>query len=379
MTFPKPQLRVLQVIDHLEIGGAQRLLGVFQSGATDGGTTEILSMGSVDDPLFQPLSQRGVVIDVEPNCRLWRLSSYLRMARAVRRIKPDVLHLHLTYATIIGAVAGWLAGCPVVASIHNTHTVMDAGMRGKLLRMLETNAVRLFVDRVIFVGSVTSDANRHRFGSLPMVTIDNVVEPADPRLAARREELRASLDAGPDDVVVLSTGRLHPTKNIANLLQAFATVHRRHPHARLWICGAGPLAGALADQAEALRLGGSVRFLGGRDDVGALLQAADIFALSSDVEGLPLALLEAMAAGLPVVVTAVGSVPAYVDGGAGLIVPPRQVDDLATALLAMVGDAALRQRTGEAARNRASAFTDVVQWRKALEAEYAKALEKRSA
>jgi glycosyltransferase involved in cell wall biosynthesis len=113
--------------------------------------------------------------------------------------------------------------------------------------------------------------------------------------------------------------------------------------------------------------------------VAALLQAADIFALSSDVEGLPLALLEAMAAGLPVVATAVGSVPAYVDGGAGLIVPPRQVDDLTAALLAMVGDAGLRQRTGEAARNRAGAFTDVVQWRKALEAEYAKAVEKRSA
>ena len=379
MTLPMPQLRVLQVIDHLEIGGAQRLLGVFQSGAIDSGTTEILSMGSADDPLFLPLSQRGVAIDVEPDCRLWRLSSYLRMARAVRRIKPDVLHLHLTYATIIGAVAGWLARCPVVASIHNTHTVTDEGMRGKLLRMLETCAVRLFVDRVIFVGSATSDANRHRFGSVPMITIDNVVEPADPRLAARRAELRVSLEAGPDDVVILSTGRLHPTKNIGNLLQAFATVHCRHPQARLWICGVGPLAGELAEQAEALRLGGTVRFLGGRDDVAALLQAADIFALSSDVEGLPLALLEAMAAGLPVVVTAVGNVPAYVDGGAGLMVPPRQVDDLTTALLAMVGDAALRQRTGEAARNRAGAFTDVVQWRKALEAEYANAFDKRSA
>lgn len=379
MMSPTPQLRVLQFIDHLEIGGAQRLLEVFQSGATDDGTTEVLSMGSVEDPLYQHLLQRGVAIHVEPDCRLWRLSSYLRMARAVRRIKPDVLHLHLTYATIIGAVAGWLARCPVVASIHNTHTVLDVGMRGKVLRLLETTAVRLFVDRVIFVGSVTSDANRHRFGSVPMVTIDNVVEPADPRLAERRAELRASLEAGPDDVVVLSTGRLHPTKNIGNLLRAFVTVHRRYPRTRLWICGAGPLAGELADQADALCLGDGVRFLGGRDDVAALLQAADIFALSSDVEGLPLALLEAMAAGLPVVVTAVGSVPAYVDGGAGLIVPPRQVDDLTAALLTMVGDAALRQRTGEAARNRARAFTDVVQWRKALEAEYTKALEKRRA
>lgn len=379
MTSPLPRLRVLHVIDHLQIGGAQRLLDVFQTGATDSGTTEVLSMGSVDDPLCQPLSQRGVVIHVEPDCQLWRLSSYLRLARAVRRIRPDVLHLHLTYATIIGAVAGWLTGIPVVASIHNTQTVLDAGMRGKFLHRLENVAIRLFVDRLIFVGSVASDANRDRFGSIPMVTIDNVVEPADPRMAARRDELRASLQAGPGDIVVLSTARLHPTKNIGNLLQAFATVHRSHPQARLWICGVGPLAEELAEHAETLRLGGAVRFLGGRDDVAALLQAADIFALSSDVEGLPLALLEAMAAGLPVVATAVGSVPDYVDSDVGLIVPPRQVDDLTAALLAMVCDAALRQRTGEAARNRAHAFTDVVQWRKALEAEYAKALQKRGA
>jgi glycosyltransferase involved in cell wall biosynthesis len=379
MTSPLPRLRVLHVIDHLQIGGAQRLLDVFQTGCTDSGTTEVLSMGSVDDPLFQPLSQRGVVIHVEPDCRLWRLSSYLRLARAVRRIRPDVLHLHLTYATIIGAVAGWLAGIPVVSSIHNTQTVHDAGMRGKVLHLFENVAIRLFVDRLIFVGSVASDANRNRFGSIPMVTIDNVVEPADPRLTARRDELRASLQVGFDDIVILSTARLHPTKNIGNLLQAFATVHRRQPLARLWICGAGPLAGELAELAETLQLGGVVRFLGGRDDVAALLQAADIFALSSDMEGLPLALLEAMAAGLPVVATAVGSVPEYVDSDVGLIVPPRQVDDLTAALLAMVGDAALRQRTGEAARNRAHAFTDVVQWRKALEAEYAKALQKRRA
>ncbi|HLQ17916.1 MAG TPA: glycosyltransferase [Tabrizicola sp.] len=379
MTSPVPQLRALQVIDHLEIGGAQRLLEVFQTGATDGAKTEILSMGSMDDPLFQPLSQSGVVIHVEPDCRLWRPSSYLRLARDVRRIKPDVLHLHLTYATIIGAVAGWLAGCPVVASIHNTHTVVGGGMRGKILYFLEGMAIRLFVDRLIFVGSAASETNQHRFGSVPMVTIDNVVEPADPRLAARRDELRASLNAGPDDIVVLSTARLHPAKNIGNLLQAFATVHRHHPRARLWICGAGPLAGDLADQAAALKLGDTVSFLGGRDDVAALLQAADIFALSSDIEGLPLALLEAMAAGLPVVATAVGSVPDYVDGDVGLLVPPRQVEELTAALLAMVGDAALRQRAGRAARNRAHAFTDVVQWRKALEAEYTKALQKRGA
>lgn len=366
-------LRILQVIDHLHIGGAQRLLDVFRIAAGPGQTTEILSMGTPEDPLHRRLSRENVTIHVEPDCRLWQPSTYLRIVRAIRRIKPDVLHLHLTYATIIGAIAGRMAGCAVVATVHNTHTVQAPGLRGTVLRFLETSAIRLFVDRVIFVGKVTEEANRHRFGRVPMVTIDNVVEPADPGLRARRAEMRATLGAGESEVVILSTGRLHPTKNIGNLLEAFARVLQTRPEARLWISGDGPLAGPLADQARRLGLGQAVAFLGGRDDVPVLLQAADIFALSSDAEGLPLALLEAMSAGLPVVATAVGSVPAYVDAAVGRIVPPGDVDALAGALEAMVQDAGLRARAGAAAQARAQDFTDVARWRRSLEAEYAKA------
>ncbi len=379
MTSTTPQLRVLQVIDNLEIGGAQRLLDVFHSAGGPGDTTEILSMGPAEDPFNHRLSQRGVKVHLESDCRLWRLSTYRRIARTVRQIRPDVVHVHLTYSTIIGAVAGWMARRPVVATIHHTNTVSIGGIRAKVMLFLETVAIRLFVDRVIFVGTAAADANRHRFGSTPMVTIDNVVEPADPGLRARRQDLRAALGADDADVVVLSTARLHAIKNIGLLLDAFATVRRSQPQARLWVCGAGPLAGELAEKAKTLQLGPAVQFLGGRDDIPALLQAADIFVLSSDAEGLPLALLEAMAAGLPVVVTAVGSVPDYADGGAGLMVPPRRVGEFAAALETMVGDADLRHRSGRAAADRARVFTDMVGWRKALEAEYAKALADRSA
>jgi glycosyltransferase involved in cell wall biosynthesis len=367
-------LRVLQVIDHLQIGGAQRLLDVFRLAGGQDRKTEILSFGSSKDPLHLRLSKDEVTIHVLPDCRLWRPRTYLDLVREIRRLRPDILHLHLTYATILGGFAGRLAGCPSVATIHNTHTVQDQGLRGKVLRFLETMAVRLFVRRVIFVGKITEAANRHRFGGVPTVTIDNVVEPSDPALLERRPEMRRSLGVGADEVVILSTGRLHPTKNIANLLEAFARVLRAYPNARLWICGDGPLAGTLAEQAKRLELDGAVTFLGGRDDVPVLLHAADVFALSSDAEGLPLALLEAMSAGLPVVATAVGSVPEYVDEASGLIVPPKDIDALAQALMTMVAGADQRASAGAAARARSAAFTDVVTWRAALEAEYAKAL-----
>jgi glycosyltransferase involved in cell wall biosynthesis len=366
-------LRALQIIDHLKVGGAQRLLEVLRAGTPQERAIEILSMGSENDPLYLRLSQKNVRIHVETDCRLWKPSSYFRNFRAIRRIKPDVIHLHLTSATIIGAVAGWMARRPIVATVHNTNTVQVAGFRGICLRFLETTAIRLFVDRIIFVGHVTAEANRHRFGRVPMVTIDNVVEPPDRALAALRKETRDAFGAQDSDVVILSTGRLTPTKNIGLLLQAFAKVRQAHPHAKLWVCGDGSMAKALVEQATALEIGRAVVFLGGRNDVPVLLQAADIYALSSDSEGLPLALLEAMSAGLPVVATEVGSVPDYVAGGAGLIVPPKRVDDLAEALDRMVGDADARACAGRVARERAVEFTDVVKWREALEVEYAKA------
>ncbi|WP_431299209.1 glycosyltransferase [Tabrizicola sp. BL-A-41-H6] len=344
-----------------------------RTGTPQDRTIEILSMGSKADPLYSRLAKENVEIHVEPDCRLWNPMSYVRIFKAIRRINPDVIHLHLTYATIIGAVAGKLAGYPVVASVHNTNTVQAAGLRGTSLRFLETTAIRLFVDRVIFVGKVTAEANRDRFGRVPMVTIDNVVEPPDPTLGASRKETREALGARDGEVVVLSAGRLTLTKNIGLLLDAFAQVVRAHPGARLWVCGNGETAADLGEQANTLGIGDAVVFLGERNDVPVLMHAADIFVLSSDAEGLPLALLEAMSAGLPVVATAVGSVPDYVEGGAGLIVAPRQVDDFARALDRMVGDAAFRADAGRAALSRANAFTNVVKWREALEAEYMKA------
>lgn len=367
-------LRVLQVIDHLKVGGAQRLLEVLRSGTPADSTMEILSMGSKSDPLYGRLSRGNVRIDVEPNCRLWKPTSYVRAFKVIRRIKPDVIHLHLTHATIIGAVAGKMAGCPVVASVHNTNTVQVAGLRGTFLRFLETASIRLFVDRVIFVGKVTAEANRHRFGRVPMVTIDNVVEPPDRALAARRNETRVAYGAKAGGVVVLSAGRLTRTKNISLLLEAFAKVVAAHPEARLWICGNGETASDLAAQAASLGIAEAVVFLGERNDVPVLMHAADIYVLSSDAEGLPLALLEAMSAGLPVVATAVGSVPDYVEGGAGLIVPPGKVDVFADALDRMVGDAAFRIDAGRVARERAAGFTDVAKWRAALFVEYKIAL-----
>ena len=156
--------------------------------------------------------------------------------------------------------------------------------------------------------------------------------------------------AGP--VTLLSVGRLRAPKDFRTLLHAMAALDRGT--ARLRIAGDGPDRAELEHEIARLGLGSVVELLGTRDDVDELLAGADVFVLSSASEGLPMSVLEAMAAGLPVVASAVGGVPELVrDGETGALVPPGDSAALASALRTIVADPALRERLGEAGRRRA--------------------------
>jgi glycosyltransferase involved in cell wall biosynthesis len=148
---------------------------------------------------------------------------------------------------------------------------------------------------------------------------------------------------------LLAVGRLSEQKGFADLLEAFAIVHNTHPEAFLAIAGAGELQGELTARLQQLGLTGHASLLGGRSDVPQLLRASDVFVSSSLWEGLPVAVLEAMSAGLPIVATRVGEVPLTVVEGTGLLAPPAQPQQLAAALQTMLTDAAKREALGRAA------------------------------
>lgn len=164
---------------------------------------------------------------------------------------------------------------------------------------------------------------------------------------------RRSLGAGEGDLLVLAAGRLHEQKRFDVLLEAFAAVRKRVPAARLAIVGTGNLRAELESRARDLGVADRVLFAGFRADMPAVFAAADLFAISSDDEGLPMVAIEAMAAGLPVVATEVGSVGDLVeDGESGLLVPRRDPAALAGALEEVLADANLRRAMGEAGRAR---------------------------
>jgi glycosyltransferase involved in cell wall biosynthesis len=175
--------------------------------------------------------------------------------------------------------------------------------------------------------------------------------------------------------VIGTLARLHEQKGHSYLLDAVAQLRREIPDVKALVVGDGELRPSLEQRTQALRLSDSVIFTGTRRDVPEILALLDVFVLPSLWEGLPIALLEAMAAGLPVVATRVGGVPeVVVDGETGLLVPPRDPDALSEAILTLLQDPDLRQKMGQAGQERVREYFSVERMVEETEALYERLL-----
>jgi glycosyltransferase involved in cell wall biosynthesis len=195
------------------------------------------------------------------------------------------------------------------------------------------------------------------YGVKPAAVIPNGIDSEAFYLPHCRDPWRRANGFGMDDFLVVSVARLDPQKNPLGLIRAFAAALGHDPRARLLLAGDGSLREAARAEAASLGLADSVRLLGVQPNVAELLAAADVFALFSSYEGNPMAVMEAMAAGLPVVATSVGGVPEIVvDGETGLLVPAGDMDAFSAALAAVSADLPRRRAMAESARRRAQAF-----------------------
>ncbi|HWC12106.1 MAG TPA: glycosyltransferase [Acidimicrobiales bacterium] len=262
--------------------------------------------------------------------RLRAVSALVGGWQVLRLWRPDVLVSFGYQANVLGRVAGALAGVPVrISSLRNER------FGGRL---------REIVIRATSFLATTTTTNSHRAAEgfvrrrvVPagrLVVIPNSLDVAAIEAGAGdRATARRELAVGDDDFLWLAMGRLHPQKDYRTLLTAFADLVSGHPSARLRIAGEGRLRAELLDLLEELGLGDHACLVGLRDDVPRLLAAADGLVMASAWEGLPNVVMEAMAAGLPVVATRVGGVPELVeDGRTGSLVPPRDPAALARAM-----------------------------------------------
>jgi glycosyltransferase involved in cell wall biosynthesis len=301
--------------------------------------------GAVADQIVE----QGVeVVALPPRVPKLDPSLVWRLRRRLRLGGYDVLHTHLFGAFLHGALA--LRGLDGLASVITLHADREDNRWQRLAygHLLER------ADRVVACSREVAKVMGRRYpgpwkGRLR--TIPNGIDVA--RFDVSRSRARRELGLEENTRVVVTIGRLSEQKGHSVLLHALSRLLARHPETTLLIVGEGPLRPRLERLAEELRLAERVRFLGVRSDVPRVLAASDVFALSSLWEGLPMVMLEAMAARVPCVATSVGGIPeAMRNRDEGLLVPPNDAEALAAALTECLENDDMAGRLAKRARAR---------------------------
>jgi glycosyltransferase involved in cell wall biosynthesis len=343
-------VRIAHLIDSLYWGGPQRQLVTFAAAARLRNLRPtIISLRSNErTPIPDELEALGAEVRRFSGSGALDLVRLSRLARFLRRERFDVLHTHLSYSHVVGAVMGPLAGLPVVSTQYNSPD--DLRLNHPLRYQLETWALRHAARRVLAVGYTVAESNRERLKGKRLDVVLNAVHPAPALTPAERLALRGEMTGDPTRPILIWVGRLEAAKGCGDMLAAFAEVRRTHPSAALVIVGEGSMRASLAEQISALQLAGHAILAGARNDVPRLLASSDVFVSASHRDGLPVAILEAMAAGLPVVATEVGDVSRMVSPETGVVLPPQAPHLLSAALVDLLDQPTRRRTLGAAAQ-----------------------------
>lgn len=343
---PLPRkLRVLHIIPDLREGGAERLvmnlLGAFDRNQLG---VAVVSLYPESRTFFErKTKQQGL--------KVFFLNKHpgpdpliiFRLYRHFKAFSPDVVHTHL-YVLPYALIPTLL--CRVPVRLHTVHNVAQMEVEGwrKLFHWVAFRFARFIPVAVCDYVAKTVQAV---YGITPPVIYNGIFLenfPLQPSATTKNRE----------EVVLLHIGRFVPQKNHLLLLEAFSLVVKEAERTLLWLVGDGPLRLRVERKAKELGLRDKVRFLGLREDIPQLMAESDIFVLSSDWEGAPLTVLEAMASAKPIVATAVGGVPELVeDGKTGVLVPSGNAEALSQTILHLIRNRNFRQTMGEFARKRA--------------------------
>jgi glycosyltransferase involved in cell wall biosynthesis len=291
---------------------------------------------------------------------LAQAEGFAALVRLLRAEKPDLVHAHMPLSGFWGRMAARAAGVPRIAYTCHGFLFNQPSPLPRRAASLAMEWTAGKVTDLFMTVSAEEAADARRLGiARDPIAIGNGRDPAvfrpDPISRAR---IRAELGVPEDRVVVVIVSRLVRHKGHPELLAAMAEV----PEVELWVVGDRLASDHGADLEPVFAgsgLGERLRRLGYREDTAAVLAAADIFALPSHFEGLPMSVIEAMLTGLPVVATAIrGPREQVMDGETGFLVPPRAVAPLAAALRRLVAEPALRSSMGAAGLARARALFD---------------------
>ena len=306
---------------------------------------------SVRGPLADQMEAEGVpVLFSKDQSRVGKYLRGLELGQLFRDLQVDILHTHNTTAFIHGLIGAQIAGVPV--RIHTDHCKNYKDERRRWMVM--ENVASRFIDKMVAVSHHTRD-ELIRYERIPpskVTVIHNGINP-QPTRTISPAALRAEFGFAPHHRIIGTVGRLQAQKGLDLLLSAAPAVLAACPDVRFLIVGGGSLEAELRAQATALGLDGRVVLTGWRNDAIDLLQLFDCFVSTSNFEGLPMVLLEAMAAGKPIVATAVGGVPEAVeDEFNGMTLASRDPQALSAALVRLAQSPSTLARFGANSRSR---------------------------
>jgi glycosyltransferase involved in cell wall biosynthesis len=346
-------IRLLLVITLSETGGATKYVSLLAQGVAADLDVVVAARGH--GPLEAQMRAADVrYVPLRHMCRPIRPWSdalaVLELVRLFRRDQPHIVHANSSKAGVIARIAAWLSRVPVrMFTVHGWAFSAHSGVASAAYRWADWLMCRLTTFTICVSESDLREGLRART-CLPgrSAVVRNAVAVPE-RVEARAERATPLL---------VTVGRFQRPKDFTSLLRALSMLDKGSYRAEL--VGDGPLRGAVEAEIAGLGLANTVTLRGELARADGVLAAADVFVLSSDSEGFPMSILEAMAAALPVVATAVGGIPELViNGETGLLVPARDPASFAHAIRTLLGDGELRRRMGEAGRERVRASFDL--------------------
>lgn len=345
-------MRVAHVIKVTRISGAERhllfLLSALRRHDVD---AHLLMLVEADKPMEDMASaatDRGIPLRRLTIHRDYDLTLILRIRRALRQIKPDIVHTHLIHADLYGLCAAKLAGVgAVISSRHNDDQFRFHPMWRRISPALwRLTSGGIAISAAIRDFMITVEAAPSEKVAVVHYGLEHHWV-ADEELRAARRSLSAELGLDSQALLLGMVCRIVEQKGIPYALRAFQQISERFPSANLIIAGDGPLRSQLEALARELGIDARVRWLGWRGDAVALIGAFDALLMPSLWEGFGLVLLEAMSRRVPVIANRVSAIPeVVVHGETGLLVEARDIDALAAAMTRLLEDHALRHHMG---------------------------------
>jgi len=329
------KIKVIHLVEDLKIGGAERVIADIAEGLDSQKFDVTVWCVARGGEIADELNEKGIKVKILGIISYYNPLNILKLARLLRKAKPDIVHIHGYFASVIGRIAAKIAGILILINhVHSTY--WDYKKRNILMERF----LSLFTHKIICCSKAVKDFVRglERIKPAKILVIYNGVDEDRLSTFKNASSVKAQFGIDSGDSVVGTVSSLTPHKGHKYLFQAAPMILDVLPTTKFLIVGDGILREKLEEQIKNLDLGSSVIFTGTRKNIPDLLSAMDIFVLPScSREGLGISIIEAMAAEKPVVATDIGGIPEVVKNGeTGLLVLPRNPEALAQAIIELL-------------------------------------------